>query len=46
MSLPGELAEFNAKLFDAMLAEGVPCSRQGDTLGFLLEQLRESLRRF
>src|SRR5688500_17605240 len=46
VSLSGELAEMNAKLFDAMVAEGVPCSRQGDTLGFLLGELRGSLRRF
>jgi hypothetical protein len=43
--LPGELEEFNAKLFDAMAAEGVPCSRQGDTLRFLLEELRGSISR-
>ena len=35
----------NANLFEAMQAEGVPCSRQGDTLRFLLEQLGESMRR-
>ena len=46
MSLPRELADLNAKLFNGMAAEGVTCSRQGDTLKFLLEQLGESLRRF
>ena len=45
VSLGGETAELNAKLFDAMVAEGVACSRQGDTLRFLLEQLAESMRR-
>ena len=45
VSLPGDLAEVNGMLFEAMLAEGVTCSRQGDTLRFLLEQLRESMRR-
>jgi hypothetical protein len=39
------LATRLAMLFDAMAAEGVPCSRQGDTLRFLLEELGESLRR-
>jgi hypothetical protein len=43
--LSGEMAELNAKLFNAMLAEGVPCRGQGDTLQFLLETLAENLKR-
>jgi hypothetical protein len=43
--LSGEMAELNAKLFNAMLAEGVSCRGQGDTLQFLLETLGENRRR-
>jgi len=42
--LHGEAVELNARLCEAMAAEGVPVRGQGDTLQFLLEELGASLR--